>query len=131
MAVEMRHSRVAAKALKLVSQRATHGDDATRKAYKTRTRNFPVLILQNGLAQAMGFLLAKAQGGDNGYPQYRDDFLAVFRAADPTLPADPGQLHRTVLEADLSRYRQLTRYALEAAEWLKRIAETAIAGDDT
>lgn len=129
MGVHMRHSKVADAALKAIDERKkAFKKDSERKEYKTRTKNFPVMILQSGFAQSLGFLYAKGPSG-NGYKEYKDDFLKVLAAAAKDLPTDPSELHRHVIQADLARYRQLSHYALEAAGWLKRIAETALEGE--
>lgn len=131
MSVQMRHSRVANAALKAINDQKKALGAEQIKEYKTRTKNFPVMLLQSGLAQSLGFLFAKAGGTDKGYESYKKDFLQVLRATAPgkMLPKDDSSLHRHIIQADLAHYRQLSHYAQEAAGWLKRIADTAIQGD--
>lgn len=96
---------------------AVAGNTGLRKEYKTRALGFPALVMQSGLAQAVGFLRAK---GNNGY---LDDLAAVMTKKDA------AGLHATIIHAPMLDYRFLTREALDAAGWIKRFSQTLLHDD--
>jgi len=87
-----------------------------RKEYKTRADNFPVLVLQAGLAQAIGFMRAKA-AKSAAYQLYLTDLAGMLGLAGGEA------LQQRAIAADLRDYRQLTRETLAAAAWLKRFGQ--------
>lgn len=87
-----------------------------RKEYKARADNFPVLVLQAGLAQAVGFMRAKA-AKSTAYQRYLSDLAAMLGLAGGEA------LQQRAIDADLRDYRQLTREILAAAAWLKRFGQ--------
>lgn len=89
-------------------------------AYSSLAHSFPSMILQNGLAQATGFLLAKGRGE---HKALLADLNAVLRAVGAVTSADGDALHRTIIGADLSETMQLTRHALDASAWIKRYSQ--------
>ena len=98
----------------------THRSDPKKKEYGALAHKLPGMILENGLAQATGFLLAK------GKPEHRallDDLNAVLRSARILTTADGPALHREVIESDLHRTLVLTRRSLEASGWIKRYVQ--------
>lgn len=85
--------------------------------YRTLALSFPNMILQSGLCQAVGFLLAK----DEAHHQKLLGHLAEL------LNAPDGEvLHKHILQAELSEYQLLTRKALDAASWLKRYTQALL-----
>lgn len=90
--------------------------------YKPRAMSFPTLVLQAGLAQAVGFLSAKSggEGKANAYKRYFNDLAKVAGKKDGEA------LLGEALKADLSEYRLLTRDVLDAAAWLKRFCQSLI-----
>ena len=126
-----------------------HRSDPKKKEYGALAHKLPGMILENGLAQATGFLLAK------GKPEHcalLDDLNAVLRAAEAVdtaegrglhrkdLPAsgsvtaettvdaadegrDGRDLHQNVIESDLRQTMVLTRRSLEASGWIKRYVQ--------
>lgn len=112
--------------------RRREGIDGARevdpKRYGALAHKLPGMLLENGLAQTTGFLLAKAR------PEHHallDDLQAVLRAAETTSAADGPGLHREVLDADLARTMILTRRSLEAGGWLKRYSQGVLGVDAT
>lgn len=93
---------------------------ANRKAYGALADKLPVLILQNGLAQATGFLLAK---GKDEHLALLDDLAQVLRETGELNATDRDELHRTIIAADVTRTIHLTRRSLEASGWIKRCAQ--------
>lgn len=98
------------------------------RRYGVLAHKLPSMILENGLAQTTGFLLAKAN------PEHHallDDLQAVLHAAEATAVPDGRSLHQEVIDADLDRTLILTRRSLEAGGWLKRYAQGVLGVDAT
>lgn len=113
-----RGQRMASIALEKVEQAAK--DTPIRKDYKTRAMGFPALVMQSGLAQAIGFLRSKSGTPSNAYARYLADLAVVMGKVDAKT------LHEAVIQAPIPDYRYLTRDALDAAAWLKRFAQTLL-----
>ncbi len=113
----IRSHRVAVAAFEKVSARV---GDSFKKQYGALTHKLPVMILQNGLAQATGFLLAK---GEKEHLAVLDDLLVVLREGESTQAADAHAFHTEIIAADLSKTMKLTRHALDASAWMKRYVQ--------
>ena len=108
-----------------------HQGKSDEKDYKSLANSLPGMILQNGLAQATGFLVAKGKGEDNEHKGLLDDLTAVLRAAKVVDAADGKELHCQIIASDdPRRWMQLTRHSLEASAWIKRYAQGLLKGDD-
>ncbi|MFA7241730.1 MAG: type III-B CRISPR module-associated protein Cmr5 [Sulfuricellaceae bacterium] len=114
----------------------------TKKAYGALAHKFPILILQNGLAQATGFLLAKGKEEHpkekEAHPKEKKEHLAllediaqVLRETGEDACRDATALHRAVIEADMATTMHLTRRALEASSWIKRYVQGVLEIDAT
>ena len=130
--MSMRANRVAAAAYRCVEARK---DEPNKKKYGAIAHKLPGMILQNGLAQATGFLLAKGGGSDSDHHcMLLDDLSATLRAAGTIDVPDRGTLHRRIIAADLAQTLKLTRQALEASGWIKRYVQGLLrvtaTGDD-
>lgn len=86
--------------------------------YRTLALNFPNMILQSGLSQAAGFLLAK---GKDEHTQLLAHLAELLTGKD-----DGQALHSHILQANISEYQLLTRKALDAASWLKRYTQALL-----
>lgn len=117
-----RSHRAAQVAHRLVSDRRNFGK---RKEYGALAHKLPAMILQNGMAQATGFLLAKMSGNnDNEHAALLDDFAAVLHeSAGLGSNLDGASLHRLVIDASTLDTMQLTRRGLEASAWIKRYVQ--------
>ncbi|WP_153715894.1 type III-B CRISPR module-associated protein Cmr5 [Eikenella corrodens] len=93
-------------------------DNKQVKEYRTLVLNFPTMILQSGLAQAIGFLQAKG----------KEEHLLLLAHIAELLEENENKdsLHKKILEADLSHYQLLTRKAIEAASSLKRYTQALL-----
>ena len=96
--------------------------------YGALAHKLPGALLENGLAQTTGFLLAK---GNPEHHALLEDLLAVLRAAEVTAAVDGRSLHQEVIDSDLGRTLILTRRSLEAGGWLKRYAQGVLGIDAT
>ena len=91
------------------------------KEYKSLAEALPGLILQTGLAQATGFLIAK---DEHAHKAALDDLNAVLGAAKVVETAGGRQLHDKIIKTDdPRRWMQLTRHSLTASGWIKRYAQ--------
>ena len=106
-----------------------HKGKSHEEKYSSLAHSFPSMILQNGLAQATGFLLAKGKGE---HQALLDDLNAVLRSAKAVASSSGSELHTEVIKADLSQTMQLTRHSLDASAWIKRYAQGLLKreGDD-
>lgn len=118
------------KAARLAFQRVkARSDEKNAKEYASLAYKLPGLVLQNGLAQSSGFLLAKATK-NVAHRQLHEDLLYVLRGLDASRAADFAAFHEQVLETDLQESILLTRQTLEAGAWLKRYAQALIGIDE-
>ena len=101
-----------------------------KKAYGALAHKLPGMILQNGLAQATGFLLAK---GNPEHLALLDDLNAVLCAADaiPETTANGSALHGLIIGSGLTDTMNLTRRSLEASAWIKRYVQGVLRVDAT
>lgn len=103
-------------------------NDPVKKKYGALAHKLPGMIIENGLAQATGFLLAK---GEAEHRYLLDDLNAVLHAAGAINTDDGLNLHCAVIDSDLNRTLILTHRALEASGWLKRYAQGVLGVDAT
>lgn len=89
------------------------------KGYRTIALNFPVMVLQSGLAQAIGFLVAKSDS-ENEYAVYLNDLASIL------VKTDGKALHATIIASKLADYQHLTRQVLEVSAWLKRYTQSLL-----
>lgn len=93
--------------------KAVEGQPVEKK-YGALALNFPVMVLQSGLAQATGFLLAKG----------KDEHLRYLADLANVLGEGSGQtFHEKIVTSALGDYQHLTRRTLDAAGWFKRYAQ--------
>lgn len=120
---QSRAQRLAQPALACVKSVAA---SALAKDYKPRAMSFPTMVLQSGLAQALGFLAAKTGQDAKGkaYQQYFNDLATVAGFSSAAALLEDG------LKADLPRYRLLTRDVLDAACWLKRFSQSLLQDEE-
>lgn len=109
-----------------------------RKAYGALAHKLPGMILQNGLAQATGFLLAKGKSEKSEHRALLEDLNAVLRTAgavpattDDGRASDGPALHDRVIRSDLTGTMNLTRRSLEASAWIKRYVQGVLRVDAT
>ena len=87
-----------------------------RDEYVGFAKRFPSLVHSCGLAQAVAFAQSKAP----------DDYLNDLRAVMSSGTTDVAAFAADIRTAELARYLQLSRTALQAAGWLKRYAEALL-----
>ena len=114
-----RSHRVAQAAYERVKARKSFPQE---KDYGALAHQLPTMILQNGLAQATGFLLEQHLG-------LLDDLTQVLRETGMGGCDNPTALRKAVVEAGTLDTMHLTRRALEAAEWIKRFVQGVLEVD--
>ena len=88
--------------------------------YRSVALNFPTMIMQSGLAQAIGFLMAKNKEEHQKLLSHLAELLG-FKSSE--------ELHQEVLKSELKQYQLLTRQALDASSWLKRYTQALLKKD--
>lgn len=107
---------------------AARKDQAVEKKYRTVALNFPTLILQAGLTQAVGFFLAKSKDS-NEHECYLQDLAHVLGVDRENNESRGVTLHKRVISSQLGEYQHLTRQALEASAALKRFTQALLKGE--
>ncbi len=123
--IEIRTHAVARAAYERVHARRNYPE---KKKYGALAHKLPGMILENGLAQATGFLLAK---GKSEHSALLDDLSAVLRAAGAIAQPNGPTFHETVIASDLEQTMRLTRRTLEASGWIKRYVQGVLRVDAT
>lgn len=124
-AIKMRGHVVAQKAYDCVTAQLTFDK---KKEYGSLAHKLPVLILQNGLAQATGFLLAK---NTVAHLALLDDLARVLGRQSTGVQSAGKILHAEIIQADVTQTMLLTRRSLEAAGWIKRYVQGVLKIDST
>ena len=96
--------------------------------YGALAHKLPIMILQNGLAQATGFLLAKDK---HEHRYLLEDLNAVLFEAGAVPTIDSLKLHELIVNSDLAGTMYLTRRSLEASSWIKRYVQGVLKLDAT
>ena len=117
--METRTHAVAVKAYECVAAHA-NAPRKSRKEYRALAYSLPGMILQNGLAQATGFLLAK---GKDEHRALLNDLNAVLQSSRASTAPDGEELHKSIIDSGLDQTMRLTRQSLEASGWIKRYAQ--------
>jgi CRISPR-associated protein Cmr5 len=118
-----RHAQAIYRQVDQVSQMAEN----LKKGYGSLCHRFPVMVLRSGLAQAVGFLHAKAGGDGDRAAAY--GLLLTHLASHLHNKADARIFQNHVHQASLAEYRRLTREALAASVWYKRYAQSLLGVD--
>lgn len=111
--------------------------DALRKDYLTRAKGFPAMVMQSGLVQTIGFLVAKSTSGDakqadQADPSKKHEAYAHYASSLARVLGYTriDALHRHAIGGDdAPDYRQLTRDVLLAATHLRRYAQIELKTD--
>lgn len=85
--------------------------------YRTLALTFPTMIMQNGLSQAIGFLMAKEQ---------EEHCVFLGHIAKLLNYHDGNSLHDSILKSSITDYQLLTRHAIDATSWLKRYTQALL-----
>ena len=103
--------------------------------YRTQALNLPTMIMQSGLSQTVGFLLAKSKSenesdneSDNPNKTKPMAFKKILEHLTELLKDEIGNSHLNdvVIESNITQYQLLTRKAIEASSWLKRYTQALL-----
>ena len=97
-----------------------HSTGTLEANYRSVALNFPTMIMQSGLSQAIGFLMAKDKGEHRALLRHLAQLLG-FESSN--------HLHQAVVKSELKQYQLLTRQALDASSWLKRYTQALLKKD--
>src|SRR2546421_8155987 len=118
MSVSTTSQKMAQKAFDRVQERKKSAEKY-RKEYRSFAREFPTLVHQCGLAQAVVF----AQAKKDHQLDYVNDLAEVLKAAGHADVASAQALAGRTRSLPVAAYVRLSRDALDAAVWLKRYVE--------
>jgi len=125
MPTEATVKRISQKRAEFALERIQHLQPNMRNGFQKKVKGAPAMILQNGLGEALAFMLGK------------DDHKEVAKAVmawltkEGILPASnsnptPGDLIRGINGLSLPDYLRSQREALEVLAWLKRYADAKL-----
>jgi CRISPR-associated protein Cmr5 len=128
--MEVRSQRYAKSAYPRVDRRQ---HDPHARKYGSLALNFPVMVLQSGLVQATGFLLAKGKPEHSAFINDLADVLVETGTLSLNAPdGHRGEaFHHQIVASDLPTYQHLTRWTLEASGWFKRYAQAILKAEST
>ena len=116
--MSIRTQQYAQKAYPMV-EAVQHAPGSLEANYRSVALSFPTMIMQSGLSQAIGFLMAKGKG--------KDEHTTLLAHLAQLLGFESGEhLHQVVVKSQLKEYQLLTRQALEASAWLKRYTQALL-----
>ena len=114
--MSIRTQKYAQKAYPMV-EAIQHATGTLEANYRSVALNFPTMIMQSGLSQAIGFLMAKDKDEHRALLQHLAQLLGFENSKD---------LHQVVVKSQLQEYQLLTRQAFEASAWLKRYTQALL-----
>lgn len=93
--------------------------------YGRHVKKLPAMILNNGLGQALAFLLADDEGNHNkaSYRLYSDLNAWLCKKEHPRCIYENGILIDSLMNGDRSQYMQAQEEALKLLVWLKKFAD--------
>ena len=112
--MQIRTHKYAEKAYPLIEKMQ---NDTFEAKYRTLALNFPSMIMQSGLAQAIGFLMAKGKDEHTIFLGHIAQLLEYTRYED---------FHTAISKSDITQYQLMTRKALDATSWLKRYTQALL-----
>ena len=127
---------VATAAFKQINSRKNKSIEEN-KNYATIAHKLPTMILQNGLAQATGFLLAKSAKEESAKEKAHAEMLKHLLAAFQEIDGDfkhvqnNEKFHGKIIDSNLTQIMRYTREALEIAGWLRRYVQGVLKIDAT
>jgi CRISPR type III-B/RAMP module-associated protein Cmr5 len=133
--IEQNRSRMAYEKVKTVSEK----DVNIQKKYKSRAKDFPAMVMTNGLLQALSFVMSKKD--DEGCKWLSGHISNWIKyAITEGWIQEPGNAYTadniagliewlSSEEIDVSSYVAVTNEVLSFTPWLKRFAEGMLEGE--
>lgn len=97
-----------------------------RKSYGSLARKVPMLVLTNGLGQALAFLRSKGKDDQANEHNVLFRHVSAWTLSQVAPNAKDGDLLQWLLTNDSAAYRRATTEALAYLVWLKRFAEAEL-----
>lgn len=97
---------------------------ALKKEYGSLCHNFPLMVLRNGLSQAVAFVWMKSENDLNSPQGKFIKHLSLLTDGSETETAKDFQ--ERINQLDLMKYQRITRKILSASIWYKRFAESLL-----
>ena len=93
--------------------------------YGRHVRKLPAMILNNGLGQALAFLLADAEGKEQkaSWQLYNDLQSWLCKEENPRCIYKNSELIKSLMDNDRSKYLQAQDEALKLLVWMKKFAD--------
>jgi len=98
-------------------------EKAFSKDYKSLVKNFPMMVLKNGLLQTVVFLQAKGKNHHDALLKHIKEYLS--HASPLSLHFD-DTLSEYLSKIDVAKYINITQDILDFAKWLSRYTEALI-----
>lgn len=94
--------------------------EEAKKKYATLVHKLPAMLLQNGLTQTTGFLLAKNEAH---HSDLLTDLRLVIEALATHQYQDNVTFHEAIIHLELPQTLAMTRNALAISGWLRRYVQ--------
>lgn len=101
----------------------------TLSRYRVICQEFPVMVLNNGLSQAVAFAMSKKgnkEGLPAAYTRLLEDVAAILDLPDKDSSATPIDTLKGISEADTPTYMLYTQNVLSAWVYFKRLSKSLL-----
>lgn len=118
-------------AYQTMTQYGQHGDDA--KKFATLVRGLPTMVLQNGLGQALAYLLADAEGKKSPsqelYQRLQEWLCGATMEGRPERVYE-GKLIEQLMRCSRDDYQRAQQSALGLLAWMRKFADAFLPKGD-
>ncbi len=120
--------RRAAFALEIVQRHTSpRSNEGAARRYATLAHSLPTMILQNGLGQALAYLLADAEGRPSPardfYDALQDWLCGAPTEGRPERVYGQGDLLQAFMTGSRADYQRAQRHALALLAWVRKLAD--------
>jgi CRISPR-associated protein Cmr5 len=126
-------------ALSIIKKVLQDSDDEMKKNFKSYARKFPALVLANGLAAAIAFVVEKKDGSGQELKKQKPKqkqlaYTHLYNAISDWLKSkgyfkEPVKLEEYICSLDSDTYRVATNEVNSLFIWLRRFASGLIEGE--
>ncbi len=136
MRLKTKNQEMALYAFKCIQEIKDKGDKELENKYKSKARSLPSMITHNGLLTTLTFLYAKAQG-KNDKKDTAEKYLLIHiivwlkKLENKDLDDEDIKCFlRHIAKEDFRRLLIISKEALSISQWIKRIAEGELEGNE-
>jgi CRISPR-associated protein Cmr5 len=105
-----------------------------RKKYATHVRSLPTMVLQNGLGQALAFLLADAEGNQTPsiqlYSELQDWLCGTPISGWQERVYAEGELIERLIQGSRADYQRAQQSVLALLSWMRKFADAYLPKGD-